>query len=78
MSQKTFQAVTDPFPALEARRIEDVLNKEQSMVFSAYPIAGIAEEDFYIGGTNIGFEIHGNYDCTVDIKNFNITSYNRK
>lgn len=49
LSQKTFQAVTDPFPALEARRIEDVLNKEQSMVFSAYPIAGIAEEDFYIG-----------------------------
>ncbi len=38
----------------------------------------VKKEDFYIGGTNIGFEIHGNYDCTVDIKNFNITSYNRK
>ncbi len=34
-------------------------------------------EDFYIGGTNIGYEIHGNYDCTVDIKNFKLTSYNR-
>ncbi len=33
--------------------------------------------DFYIGGTNIGFEIHGNYDCTVDIKNFRLTSYNK-
>lgn len=31
--------------------------------------------DFYIGGTNIGFEVHGNSDCTVEIKNFNLTSY---
>ncbi|MBQ7957053.1 MAG: hypothetical protein IJ279_03355 [Clostridia bacterium] len=38
----------------------------------------VKKEDFYIGGTNIGFEIHGNYDCTVDIKNFNLTSYNKK
>lgn len=37
----------------------------------------VSAKDFYIGGTNIGFEIHGNYDCTVDIKNFNITSYNK-
>ncbi len=37
----------------------------------------VSEEDFYIGGTNIGFEIHGNYDCTVEIKDFQITSYNR-
>lgn len=35
----------------------------------------VSPKDFYIGGTNIGFEIHGNYDCTVDIRNFNITSY---
>lgn len=33
--------------------------------------------DFYIGGTNIGFEIHGNYDCTVEIKDFNLTSYRK-
>lgn len=33
--------------------------------------------DFYIGGTNIGFEIHGNYDCTVEIKDFNLTSYKK-
>lgn len=38
----------------------------------------VSEDDFYIGGTNIGFEIHGNYDCTVEIKDFQITSYNRK
>ena len=35
----------------------------------------VERSDFYIGGTNIGFEILGNFDCTVDIKNFNITSY---
>ncbi len=35
----------------------------------------VSAEDFYIGGTNIGFEVHGNYDCTVDIKNLNLTSY---
>ena len=49
LSQKAFQSLTDPFPMLENRKLEDVLNKEQSMVFSAYPIAGIAEDDFYIG-----------------------------
>lgn len=37
----------------------------------------VSLDDFYIGGTNIGFEIHGNYDCTVDIRNFNLTSYKR-
>ena len=37
----------------------------------------ISKEEFYFGGTNIGFEIHGNYDCTVQIKNFNLTSYNK-
>lgn len=37
----------------------------------------ISKEEFYFGGTNIGFEIHGNYDCTVEIKNFNLTSYNK-
>lgn len=35
----------------------------------------VSASDFYISGTNIGFEIHGNYDCTVDIKNFSLTSY---
>ena len=35
----------------------------------------VAASDFFIGGTNIGFEIHGNFDCTVDIRNFQIVSY---
>ena len=35
----------------------------------------VTAADLYIGGANIGFEIHGNYDCTVDIKGFQITSY---
>lgn len=38
----------------------------------------LSREDLYIGGTNIGFEIHGNYDCTVDIKGFQLTSYRIK
>ena len=36
----------------------------------------VTQEDFYIGGTNIGYEIHGNYDCTIVIKDFQIISYN--
>lgn len=38
----------------------------------------VSTSDFYIGGTNIGFEIHGNYDCTVEIKDFDLTSYIKK
>lgn len=37
----------------------------------------VSLSDFYIGGTNIGFEIHGNYDCTVEIKDFNLTSFKK-
>ncbi len=37
----------------------------------------VSAKDFYIGGTNIGFEVHGNYDCTVEIKNFKLMSYNK-
>ena len=37
----------------------------------------VSREDMYFGGGNIGFEIHGNYDCTVEIKNVNIVSYNK-
>lgn len=35
----------------------------------------VSVSDFYIGGTNIGFEIHGNHDCTMEIKDFNLLSY---
>jgi len=36
----------------------------------------VKKEDLYFSGGNIGFEIWGNYDCTVEIKNVDIVSYN--
>ncbi len=38
----------------------------------------VTMDDFYFKGCNVGFEIHGNYDCTFEIKNFNLVSYNEK
>lgn len=38
----------------------------------------VDKSDFYISGVNIGFEVHGNYDCTVDIKDLALTSYIKK
>jgi len=35
----------------------------------------VTASDFIIGGTNIGFEIHGNFDCTMEIRNFQIVSH---
>lgn len=32
----------------------------------------VKREDFYIRGNNIGFEVHGNMDCTVKIRNYNL------
>ena len=37
----------------------------------------VKKEDLYFNGGNIGFEIHGNYDMTVEIKNVDIVSYNK-
>ena len=37
----------------------------------------VTKEDLYFSGVNIGFEIHGNYDATVEFKNFNMVSYNK-
>lgn len=37
----------------------------------------VSREDMYFAGGNIGFEIHGNYDMTVEIKNLNIINYNK-
>ena len=37
----------------------------------------VTVEDMYISGANIGFEVHGNYDCTFEIKNCNFISYNK-
>lgn len=51
-----------------------IKNANESNTFGEVVVA----DDFYISGTNIGFEIHGNYDCTVEIKDFSLTSYNKK
>lgn len=54
--------------------IEDAMKRaNESDTFGT----AVSKEDFYISGTNIGFEIHGNYDCTVDIRDFRLTSYNK-
>ncbi|MBO4950737.1 MAG: S-layer homology domain-containing protein [Clostridia bacterium] len=37
----------------------------------------VTKEDMYFDGVNIGYEIHGNYDCTVEFKNFNMVSYDK-
>ena len=34
-------------------------------------------DDMYIGGVNVGFEVHGNFDATFEIKNFNMTTYKK-
>ena len=38
----------------------------------------VSKEDFYIGGMNIGFELHGNASCTVRLKNLSLESFRRK
>ena len=37
----------------------------------------VTKEDMYFSGVNIGYEIHGNYDCTIEFKDFNMVSYNK-
>ncbi|MBQ7399037.1 MAG: S-layer homology domain-containing protein [Clostridia bacterium] len=37
----------------------------------------VTKEDLYFSGGNIGFEIHGNYDCTVEIKNLDMIFYDK-
>ncbi len=34
----------------------------------------VTRDDFFVRGTNIGFETHGNIDCTFEIKNYNLVS----
>ncbi|MBQ7398963.1 MAG: hypothetical protein IJW06_00695 [Clostridia bacterium] len=38
----------------------------------------VKKEDMFFGGCNIGFEVWGNYDCTVEIKNLDMIAYNKK
>ena len=37
----------------------------------------VTKEDMFFNGVNIGYEIHGNYDCTFEFKNFNMVAYNK-
>ena len=37
----------------------------------------VKREDLWMSGVNIGFEIWGNYQCEVEIKNFNIIGYDK-
>ena len=37
----------------------------------------VSKENLYFAGANIGFEIHGNYDATVEFKNFDLISYRK-
>lgn len=48
-SETSFNLKPDNIDFSPIIRKEDVLDKEQAMIFRAYPIAGIAHEDFYIG-----------------------------
>ena len=57
-----------------APHIDKLINEANES--GVYPVK-ISADDFYISGTNIGFETLGNYDCTVEIKDFNLTSYNK-
>lgn len=41
--------LTDPREPLAAIRFQESFSKQQAMVFQAYPMAGYAPEDFYIG-----------------------------
>lgn len=38
----------------------------------------VTKSDFYFSGTNMGFETHGNIDCAIEIKNYNIVSCFKK
>lgn len=38
----------------------------------------VSAEDFYFSGMNIGFEMHGNIRCAVEVKNLSLKSYVRR
>ena len=37
----------------------------------------VTRDDLYISGVNLGYEIHGNYDFTMEFKNMNMVAYNK-
>ena len=48
-SETSFNLKLDNINFSPIVRSEEVLDKEQAMVFRAYPIAGIADDNFYVG-----------------------------
>lgn len=79
-SRKTLFRDGKPFVSDEWTHIELDLTPHIADFIKRANSSGIygrtfSAEDFYIGGTNMGFEIHGNYDCTVDVKDYRLTSY---
>ena len=48
-SEISFNHKGDDVPFDSDRRVEISINKEQAMVFKAFPVAGLAHEDFYVG-----------------------------
>lgn len=79
-ARKSLYRKSKPYVSDEWTHIElDLTNHIKKFIRKANQ-SGLYEkqftrEDFYISGANIGFEIHGNFDCTVDIKNFQLSSY---
>ena len=48
-NETSFNCKNDDIAFESNRRLEASLNKEQAMVFKAFPIAGLNNEDFYVG-----------------------------
>lgn len=38
----------------------------------------MTRSDFYFRGNNLGFEIHGNFNCTFDIRGYDLVAYKKK
>lgn len=47
--ETSFNHRSDEIPFEPNKRLETSLNKEQAMVFKAFPMAGFGNEDFYVG-----------------------------
>ena len=55
--------------------IDNIIEKANKELIFGEPVK---REDFYFSGTNMGFEIHNNMSCTVEVKNYNLVSYIKK
>jgi hypothetical protein len=55
--------------------IDNIIEKANSENVFGEPVT---RDQFYFRGTNMGFEVHGNISCTIEIKNYNLVSYIKK